>query len=137
AGLRPFAQAEIVPFSVLKMKLAAVVVPGTRNVVVGFQTRPVGVAGVGLDGLFGSLCLQAVAGMVPPGSGILTRSGLGGLATGCGIPAPSYSVEHPVALSATQKGLAPGVNATPQAFCSTSSVCAAVLGRSEVKLVTT
>src|SRR5262249_28869090 len=56
AGLRPPAQAESVPSSVSNIKLAAVVVPGTRKpagLVVGFQTRPVGAAGVGAAGLVG------------------------------------------------------------------------------------
>src|ERR1700730_18051418 len=47
------AQAEIVPSSVSKIKEAAMFVPGTRNpvgAVVGFQTRPVGAAGVGGGG---------------------------------------------------------------------------------------
>jgi hypothetical protein len=70
----------IVPSSVLKMKVATLdgVWFGTRNVEVGFQTSPVGAAGVGFGGFFGSACLQAVAGTLPPGSGILTRSGVDG-----------------------------------------------------------
>src|SRR5689334_22621349 len=99
----------MVPSSVDQMNVAALVVPGTRNVVVGFQTRPVGVAGAGFGGLLWSLCMQAVAGTLPPGSGSFTRSAWG-------TPAPSYSVEQPVALSEIQNGLAAGVNATPHAF---------------------
>jgi hypothetical protein len=45
------AQAEIVPSSVSKIEAAGMFVPGTRNpvvgLVVGFQTMPVGAAGVG------------------------------------------------------------------------------------------
>src|SRR5215831_5285430 len=116
------------------MNVAGLLVFGTRNVVVGFHTRPVGVAGAGFGGFCGSAGWQAVGGIVPPGSGSLTWRGVG---CGCGTPLPSYSVEHPVALSAIQKGLAPGVNATPHAFCRTGSVFGAISGRSEVKLVTT
>src|SRR2546425_728620 len=116
------------------MKVAGLVVFGTRKVVVGFHTRPVGVAGGGVGGFCGSACWHVVAGTLPPGSGSLTRRGVG---CGCGTPLPSYSVEHPVALSAIQKGLAPDVNATPHAFCRTGSVCGAIPGRLEVKLVTT
>ena len=60
--------------------------------------------------------MHEVAEGIPPGSGIATFNGGGPPA---GTPAPSYRVEHPVALSEIQKGLAPGVNVTPQAFCRT------------------
>src|SRR5215510_11230667 len=115
------------------MKLAGLVVLGTRKVALGFHTRPVGVAGGGVGGCSGATGWQAVSGIVPPGSGSLTLRGVG---CGCGTPLPSYRVEHPVALSEIQKGLAPGVNATPQAFCRTGSVFGAIPGRSAVKLVT-
>jgi hypothetical protein len=59
------------------MNVAGRVVRGTRNVAVGFHTRPVGAAGVGFGGLLGSACLQAVAGTLPPGSGSFTRKGVG------------------------------------------------------------
>src|SRR5438093_11826106 len=107
---------------------------GTRKAALGFHTRPVGVAWGGGDASCEVAGWQAVAGTSPPGSGSLTRRGVAG---GCGTPLPSYSVEHPVALSAIQKGLAPGVNATPHAFCRTGSVCGAIPGRSAVTLVTT
>jgi len=81
------AQAEIVPFSVAQMKVAVMLVPGTRNVALGFHTIPVGAAGVGPGGLFGLTGLQAVLGTLLPGSGIFTLSGCGD--TGCGTPAPS------------------------------------------------
>src|SRR5262245_6327077 len=103
---------------------------GTRKVVVGFHTRPVGVAGVGSGGLSGLTRWQAVAGTLPPGSGSLTWSA-------DGTPLPSYSVEHPVALSEIQKGLAPGVNATPHALRRARSVFGAIPGRSAVTVVTT
>ena len=54
AGLSPPAHAEIVPSSVAKMNAAAILVPGTRKLLEGFQTIPVGAAGVALGGLFGS-----------------------------------------------------------------------------------
>ena len=81
------AQAEIVPSSVAQMKVAGMVMPGTRNVAVGFHTIPVGAAGVGLGGWLGSTGLQAVVGTLLPGSGIFTCRGLG--VTGWGTPAPS------------------------------------------------
>ena len=119
------------------MKVAGSFVPGTKKavagIVVGFHTSPVGAAGVGFSGFFGSLCMHAVGGTIPPGSGSLTRSGV----AGCGTPVPSYSVEQPVALSDIQNGLAAGVNATPHAFCSTGSVLGATPGISEVRLVCT
>jgi len=74
AGVRPPVQAEIVPSSVAKMKEAASVVPGTWNAVDGFHTMPVGEAGVGCGGLFGSIGWHAVAGTTLPGSGIDTCS---------------------------------------------------------------
>jgi len=40
--------------SVAKMNTAGSVVPGTRNAVEGFHTIPVGAAGAGFGGLFGS-----------------------------------------------------------------------------------
>ena len=72
AGVRPPAQAEMVPSSVAKTKAAGKLVLGTRNALEGFQTMPVGAAGEVLGGFAGLTCLQALAGMVPPGSGILT-----------------------------------------------------------------
>ena len=67
------------------MNVAGLVVFGTRKVVVGFQTRPVGAAFVGGFGFFGLTVWQALLGTLPPGSGILTRSG----GEGCGTPVPS------------------------------------------------
>ena len=75
----PLVQAEIVPFSVTKIKDAGRLVPGTRNavagLVVGFLMMPVGAAGVGVGGAFGLTGLQSVAGTTLPGSGIDTCSG--------------------------------------------------------------
>ncbi len=83
---------------------------------VGFHTTPVGAAGVGLGGIDGLTLTQAVAGTLPGagGSGMPTCSATL-------VPSPSYNVEQPVALSAIQNGLAPGLNATPHAFCRTGS----------------
>jgi hypothetical protein len=71
AGVSPLVQAEIVPSSVAKMKVAGRFVSGTRNavagLVVGFQMIPVGAADVGFGGLFGLTVLQSVAGMTFPG----------------------------------------------------------------------
>src|SRR5690349_9902614 len=128
------AQAESAPSSVSNMKLAGIFVPGTRNpvvgLVVGFQTMPVGAAGVGNGGL---VCvdagLHAVLGTVLSGRGIATCSATL-------TPAPSYRVEQPEALSAIQNGLAAGVNATPHAFRRTGSVFGATPGKSAVKFVT-
>ena len=39
-----------------KMKAAGILVPGTTNAPEGFHTMPVGAAGVGFGGLFGSTC---------------------------------------------------------------------------------
>jgi hypothetical protein len=76
-GERPPAQAEIVPSSVSKMKMAGMplgfaveTVPGTTNSGYGFQMMPVGVAGLG----GGLTSLQSVLGTTFPGSGIDTRS---------------------------------------------------------------
>src|SRR5215831_14933775 len=74
------AQAESVPSSVSKMKLAGMFVPGTRNpvvgLVVGFQTMPVGAAGVGGGGwAWVDAGLQAVLGTELSGRGIATWSG--------------------------------------------------------------
>jgi hypothetical protein len=56
-GVRPPAQAEIVPSSVSKMKTAGMpvgfaveTVPGTTNAGDGFQMMPVGAVGVGFGG---------------------------------------------------------------------------------------
>ena len=78
-------------------------VPGTTNAGAGFQTMPVGAAGVGFGGGTGGglTVLQAVLGTTLPGSGIFTSR----LTF---APVPSYSVEQPVALSAIQKGLPAG-----------------------------
>jgi hypothetical protein len=65
-GVALFAQAEIAPSSVAKMNEAGVLVPGTRNVVVGFQTIPVGAAGVGGGGF-----VWADAGWQATGHGII------------------------------------------------------------------
>src|SRR5690348_7527024 len=115
------------------MKLAGVFVPGTRKAVatavVGFQTRPVGAAGVGSGGfVWGEAGWQAVLGTELSGKGI-------GTWRATFAPVPSYSVEQPEALSAIQKGLAAGLNATPHAFRRTGSVFGATPGRSAVKLV--
>src|SRR5215469_13833919 len=85
ACVKPALQAETVPSSVSKMNIAGVVVCGTRKVGVGlgFHTTPVGAAGVGFGGCFGSTGLQAVE-VSPFGRGILTCSG----GTGCGTPVP-------------------------------------------------
>src|SRR5262245_21628925 len=120
------------------MKLAGVFVPGTRKAVagavVGFHTIPVGAAGVGGSGLVwveaGWAAAQAVLGTELSGKGIGTWSATF-------TPVPSYRVEQPDALSAIQKGLAAGVNATPHAFRRTGSVFAATPGKSAVRLVTT
>ena len=118
------------------MKAAVMLVPGTVNPVlpvVGFHTKPVGAAFVGAGLAFGGTGMHEVAEGIPPGSGIATFNGGGPPA---GTPAPSYRVEHPVALSEIQKGLAPGVNVTPQAFCRTGSWFGATFGRLDVKGVT-
>ena len=70
---------------------------GTRNADEGLHTIPVG---------------AAVCGQLEPcpgfgGQGIVTTRFTM-------LPAPSYSVLRPVALSAIQNGLAPGENATPR-----------------------
>src|SRR4051794_32252407 len=118
-GFSPPAHAEIVPSSVEKMKTAGIFVPGTRNDAAGFHTMPVGEAGVGLDGLFGSLGWQEVAGTMLPGNGMDTCKAV--ILT----PLPSYKVEQPVALSLTQKGLPAGEKAIPHAFCRMASMCSA------------
>src|SRR5262249_30267239 len=128
------AQAESEPSSVSNMKLAGVFVPGTRNpvvgLVVGFQTMPVGAAGVGGGGsVWVEAGWHAVLGTVLSGRGIATCSAIF-------APAPASRVEQPEALSAIQKGLAAGVNATPHAFRRTGSVFGATPGKSAVKLVT-
>src|SRR5215469_1990546 len=78
SGMVP-AQAESEPSSVSKMKLAGIFVPGTRNpvvgLVVGFQTMPVGAAGVGGGGSgWVEAGLHAVLGTVLSGKGIATWS---------------------------------------------------------------
>ena len=75
AGFKPPAHAETVPSSVAKTNTAGSVVPGTRNAVEGFHTIPVGAAGAGFGGLFGSTGWQEAAGTTFPGSGIETCSG--------------------------------------------------------------
>ncbi len=72
AGLSPRVHAESVPSSVAKMNVAANLVPGTRKAADGFQTMPVGAAGVIFGGLFGSTVWLALLGMMFPGSGIAT-----------------------------------------------------------------
>src|ERR1700730_7360927 len=72
AGVRPCVQAEIVPSSVSKMKVACNCVPGTTNAEEGFQIMPVGAAGVSFGRFFGSTVLQSVMGTTLPGNGIFT-----------------------------------------------------------------
>src|ERR1700730_3744947 len=138
-GVRPGAQAEIVPSSVSKMKTAGMplgfvieTVPGTTNAEDGFQMMPVGPAGVGIGaGAGGGLMVwQSVRGTTLPGRGIDTCSPIF-------KPVPSYSVEQPVALSAIQKGLPAGEKATPHEFCSTRSWKLALPAKSETSGVTT
>src|SRR6201997_2347252 len=100
------------------MNIAPRFVPGTRNPADGFQTIPVGAAGVGFGGLFGSTGWQEAGATPFPGNGIETCSPTL-------LPSPAYRVEQPVTLSLTQKGLPPGLKAMPQAFCNTGSRCAA------------
>src|SRR5215471_15002383 len=67
------AQADRDPSSVSKMKVAGISVPGTRNDVVGFHTRPVGAAGVGGGGfVWVEAGWQAVLGTELSGKGIAT-----------------------------------------------------------------
>src|SRR6516225_6711171 len=118
----------------MPLGFVADLVPGTANAADGFHTIPVGAAllGGGLE-FGGGTGMHEVAEGFPSGSGIATFNGGGPPA---GTPAPSYRVEHPVALSEIQKGLAPGVNVTPQAFCRTGSWFGATFGRLDVKAVT-
>jgi hypothetical protein len=78
------AQAETVPSSVSKMKMAGIPVPGTTNADDGFQMMPVGAAGVGFGaGAGGGLTVwQSVLGTTLPGRGIDTWSP-------CFTPVPS------------------------------------------------
>src|ERR1700730_11382574 len=92
SGVRPTAQAEIVPSSVSKMKMAGMplgfiveTVPGTTNAADGFQMMPVGAAGVGVGGGAGGglTVWQSVLGTPTlPGRGIDTWSA-------CFMSAPS------------------------------------------------
>src|SRR3977135_1417370 len=75
AGFKPPANAEQARSSVAKSNTAGHIVPGTRNAVEGFHTIPVGAAGAGFGGLFGSTGWQEAAGTTFPGSGIETRRG--------------------------------------------------------------
>src|SRR5689334_12929554 len=131
AGLSPPAHAERVPSSVEKMNAAGILVPGTRNDAAGFHTIPVGAAGLGSEGFFGSFGWHEVTGTKLPGRGMETCRAV------ILMPVPSYRVEHPVRLSLTQKGLPAGEKAIPQAFCRTASWWAAWPGRLDVSRVIT
>ena len=72
AGVNPPAHAEIVPSSVAKMNAAAIFVPGTRKELEGFQTIPVGAAGVVAGGLLKLKGWHELGAMMPPGSGMDT-----------------------------------------------------------------
>src|ERR671934_1800674 len=114
-GLQP----EIVPSSVSKMNRLGPECPPleTTKSLLPLKTVPVGA--------------DVVPGALPAGGGMVTTSGL---ASGNGWPAPLYSVETPVPLSATQNGLVDD-DVIPQALTRFGSVVWARPGTSDTRLV--
>src|SRR5437867_8478134 len=103
-------QAEIVPSSVTNINRAGLPEVTSKSVL-SLKTAPVGAAGL----------------LPPEGGGIVTTKGTAS-------PAPLYSVETPVPLSATHHGLVE-LRASPQGFTKLGSVLAARLGMSETRLI--
>src|SRR6476659_8715676 len=105
------AQPAITPSSVAKMNLLAPEIPAavTMKPLEPLNTMPVGLPPLPAEGV-----------------GICTTSA-------CGLPAPSYSVEVPVPLFATQTN-PNGLNARPQAFTRFGSTWSAVPDPSDTRL---